>query len=391
MRAFKTIIEACVSSNKERLYFLNKYTTGKANDVIKGFVTLTSYDSYMGAKNLLPQRFGDPRRVSNAYKSHLKNWLQIGECQSNDLQAFSDFLGQCEEAMISMKFLSDLDSVEVLKQVSSKLPSYSGVKWCRHAFELKKMHGRTITFHDLVKFVETEAGLATDPVFSPHVLKSERKKPSEKDKKAGHKTQKQPPNLNSMVTTTGGPSKTNTCSSVQKGQSNSVVCPACTKAHTLSSCDEFKKKTVKERLNFIQSEGLCFSCLSKGHYSKNCRKRLTCQTCGKRHPTILHNDQENKTESEDSMEPNVNPDQSSSNTSSVCHTVGKWNSVTNSLILPVWLYHKDSPEKKVLAYALLDDSSNSTFIKCDTIHDLGLKGPEIKLNLYTMLGRQDSA
>jgi len=132
-----------------------------------------------------------------------------------------------------------------------------------------------------MKFVETEADLATDPVFSSDVLKSERKKPSEKDKKAGHRNPKQPPNLNSMVTTTGGPSKTNTRWSDQKGRSNLVVCPACTKAHTLFSCNEFKKKTVKERLNFIQYEGLCFGCLSKGHYLKNCRKRLTCQRYGK--------------------------------------------------------------------------------------------------------------
>ena len=389
MRAFETIIETRVSANKERLYFLNKYTTGKAKDVIKGFVTLTSGDSYRQAKDLLGRRFGDPHRVSNAYKSRLKNWPQIGEGQSNDLQAFSDFLGQCEEAMRSMQFLSDLDSVEVLKQVSSKLPSYSGVKWCRHAFELKKNHGRTVTFHDLVKFVETEADLATDPVFSPDALKSERKKPSEKDKKAGHKTQRQPPNLNSMVTTTGDPLRTNTSTSDPKGQSKSRICPACSKDHTLSSCDEFKKKTVKERLDFIQSVGLCFGCLSKGHYSKNCRRRLTCQRCGKPHPTILHNDPEDKKESKDSVETVVDPDQSSSNTSSVCHTVGERNSITNSLILPVWLYHKDSPEKKILIYALLDDASDSTFIKYETIRDLGLKGPEVKLNLYTMLGKEE--
>ena len=66
MRAFETIIEGRVSADKERLYFLNKYTTGKANDVIKGFVTLNSNDSYKRAKKLLAQRFGDPHRVSNA-------------------------------------------------------------------------------------------------------------------------------------------------------------------------------------------------------------------------------------------------------------------------------------------------------------------------------------
>lgn len=72
MRAFETIIETRVSADKERLYFLNKYTTGKAKDVIKGFVTLSSSDSYKRAKNLLAQKFGDPHHVSNAYKSRLK-------------------------------------------------------------------------------------------------------------------------------------------------------------------------------------------------------------------------------------------------------------------------------------------------------------------------------
>ena len=42
--------------------------------------------------------------------------------------------------MRSMKFLSDLDFVEVLKQDSSKLHSYAGVKLYRHSFDVKN-HG----------------------------------------------------------------------------------------------------------------------------------------------------------------------------------------------------------------------------------------------------------
>ena len=120
MRAFETITEGRVSADKKRLYFLNKYTPGKANEGIKGFITLNSNDSYKRAKQLLAQRFGDPHRVSNAYKVRLRNWPQISEGHSNGLQTFSDFLGQCEEAMRSIEFLKDLNSTEVLKQVSSK-------------------------------------------------------------------------------------------------------------------------------------------------------------------------------------------------------------------------------------------------------------------------------
>lgn len=141
MRAFETIIDGGVSADKERLYSVNKYTTGKANDVIKGFVTLSSNDSYKWAKKLLTQRFEDPSHVLNAYKVCLRNWPQINEGDSNGLQTFSDFLGQCEEAMKSIEFLKDLNFTEVLKQVSLKFPSYSGVKWCHNAFETKKKSG----------------------------------------------------------------------------------------------------------------------------------------------------------------------------------------------------------------------------------------------------------
>ena len=59
------------------------------------------------------------------------------------------------------------------------------------------------------------------------------------------------------------------------------------------------------------------------------------------------------------------------------------------MIVPVWLQHKDSPQKEVMVYALLDDASDTTFIKSETLRDLGLKGPEIKLNLFTVLGKEE--
>ena len=167
--------------------------------------------------------------------------------------------------------------MEVLKQVSSKLPSYSGVKWCRHAFDMKKNCGQVVTFHDLVKIVETEADLATDPVFSPDVLKSECNRRFEKDKNPRDRNRRPPPNLNSLLTATGDPPKSSSPPADSKTSLPSIICPVCSKLHTISNCDEFKKKAVKEHLDFIQSVGLCFGCLSKGHYSKNSRKRLTCQ------------------------------------------------------------------------------------------------------------------
>ena len=70
MRAFETIIETRVTVDKERLYFENKYTTGKANDVIKGFVTLSSSDSYKEPRTCLPKGLEIPT-VSQMLINHV--------------------------------------------------------------------------------------------------------------------------------------------------------------------------------------------------------------------------------------------------------------------------------------------------------------------------------
>ena len=63
--------------------------------------------------------------------------------------------------------------------------------------------------------------------------------------------------------------------------------------------------------------------------------------------------------------------------------------IINSMILPVWLHHKDRPQSKVLVYALLDNASDTTFIKTSTLKDLGVEGPELKIKLYTMHGNAE--
>lgn len=174
---------------------MNKYTSRKANDIVKGFVTLNSSNSYQRAKKLLAQRFGDPHRVSDAYKTRLRKWPQIGDGHSSDLLALSDFLIQCEEAMKSVNFLSDLDSTEFLKLVSSKFPD---------------------------------------------ALKEERKKGPDNTKIFTHR--RRPPNANSFTTSTAHSQRNNSPASEPK--SSSRMCPVCSKAHTPHNCDEFSRKNL---------------------------------------------------------------------------------------------------------------------------------------------------
>ena len=108
--AFDSIIAANVSAEKDKLLFLEKYTRGKANEAIKGFLATNSDTAYIEARKLLDWRFGNPVVVSEDYRKRLRNWRQINEGDSKGLREFSDFLIHCEETIKSMKSRSELDS-----------------------------------------------------------------------------------------------------------------------------------------------------------------------------------------------------------------------------------------------------------------------------------------
>ena len=69
--AFDSIIAANVPADKDTLFFLEKYTTGKANEVVKGFLATNSDTVYSEARKLLDQRFGNPVVVTEDYKRKL--------------------------------------------------------------------------------------------------------------------------------------------------------------------------------------------------------------------------------------------------------------------------------------------------------------------------------
>ena len=172
--AFDAIICDNVLSDKDRLYFLNKYTVGQANEVVKGFLAVNSDNTYKEARKLLDDRFGNPVHVAEAYKSRLRNWSTIKDGDSAGLRTFSDFLIRCQEAVRTVGSLNELDSTQTLIKMSAKLPSYSGTKWCRELMKLGQSQN-LVTFKHFVKFVKEESDLANDPVFSPDALRRERK------------------------------------------------------------------------------------------------------------------------------------------------------------------------------------------------------------------------
>lgn len=76
-------------------------------------------------------------------------------------------------------------------------------------------------------------------------------------------------------------------------------------------------------------------------------------------------------------------------TVSVCSAVDWHGVVTNSLIIPVFVHHKDNPEVKIMIYTLPDDASDTTFIPTYVKEKLGIPVVNLKLILSTILGKEE--
>ena len=381
--AFDSIIFAYVPLDRDCLFFLNKYTKDKANEVVKGFLAMSSDSAYKEARKLLDHRFGNPVHVAEAYKSSLRKWSKISDGNSSGLQEFSDFLVRCEEAMKTMNSMGDLDSTQTLLQISAKLPSYSGVKWCRHAHEAQTKT-KTITFSDFVRFVKEEAELANNRIFSPDALKKERNKTAIANQpRFGRKIRPKSKGIDgasgTSLATRGLPIQSKIAS-----EKSYQPCPLCEDQYSVVKCSSFLKKSVDQRSDVIHEKGLCYSCFKRGHMSAGCLGRFTCEECGRCHHTLLHGvkpkssnpqphtkekssglqPQKKEPQKEASSESKPAPESSNSNAISTAHSSvpGNASLITNCRIVLVDLFHKANPEKQIKMYALLDDASDMTFV-----------------------------
>ena len=110
--------------------------------------------------------------------------------------------------------------------------------------------------------------------------------------------------------------------------------------------------------------------------------------CKKPHATALHL-YEPVAHRKDGQLEDSNGDDSERATSScvsVCHASSgnATSNATSALIVPVWLHHKDNPQRETQVYAVLDDQSDTCFVTDEVCEELGLKGPKVTLQLGPM-------
>lgn len=158
------------------------------------------------------------------------------------------------------------------QRISAKLPDWLSSRWNRVATKFQDEYNTFPDFKYFVEFLNKEASIACNPITSLQAIKpveQERFKQSDQDH-----------------------------SKLQRNRSSrhSLLVPLKRLALCVSFVRDMATLSISvERLwKFVQSEKLCFVCLTAGHNSKVCTSRSVCEKCGKHHPTCLHQDRINK-------------------------------------------------------------------------------------------------
>ncbi len=301
------------------------------------------------------------------------------------LSAYALFLTGCHNTMQDVDYMAEMDNPTNMRVIISKLPYKMRESWRNVAYDIHERSGRRARFSNLVEYIDRQAKVKNDPLFGD-IQELTGANVGKKSKTPDLKYKKFTPKGSSFVTSVcteqkkQGEIKKETKPQLDK--TSCVACTFCQKNHALNACFKFKEQAHKDKIEFLKSKGLCFGCLTQGHLSKDCKKRLTCEECFKMHPSILHIPKENSSKSSSGDE-NEARKSAASVDHETCGYTGAGNSECILAIVPVKIKSKKC-DKVVKTYAFIDPGSSATFCTEALMRDLNLKGRKTEILLRTM-------
>ncbi|KAL0157129.1 hypothetical protein M9458_048375, partial [Cirrhinus mrigala] len=385
MRAFDNAIDSKTENVKDKLFYLEQYTSGEPQDLVKSCGHMRAESGYREARRLLQHHYGDELKIASAYIEKALKWPQIKSEDGKMLNAYALFLTGCHNTMQDVDYMAEMDNPTNMRVIISKLPYKMRESWRNVAYDIHERSGRRARFSDLVEYIDRQAKVKNDPLFGD-IQELTAASVAKKSKTPDLKYKKVSPKGSSFVTSVcteqkkQGEMKKET--TPQRDKTSCVVCTFCQKNHALNSCLKFKEQAHKDKIEFLKTKGLCFGCITQGHLSKDCKKRLTCQECSKMHPTILHilKEMSSKSSSCDENKSRMSTDSVDHET---CGYTGAGNSECILAIVPVKIKSKKC-DKVVKTYAFIDPGSSATFCTEALMRDLNLKGRKTEILLRTM-------
>lgn len=370
--SFMTLIDRKPLPASEKMFYLKNYLAGEARKAVEGFFYRDSENAYNGAWKVLQDRYGNPFIIQKAFRDKLVKWPKISANDPLALREFADFLQSCTEAIPHVKGLAILNDCEENHKLLKKLPEWIVRKWSRIVVDELDTSGSYPDLTCFTEFLSREARIACNPIASPLLINF---------KPIDDRIPKRAKAFNTNTQTKSFAQEKQEVNN-NKPKSPCFVCKS--EAHGITKCPTFAAKSVEDKKTFIHENRLCFGCLRKGHMTKDCRRRHTCNACNRRHPTCLHEDRKQRPVEAIMNSSTSTEEHASQETHKVMsHTSTQRTSATSSIV-PVFVSSVQEPHREILTYAILDTQSDSTFVLDDVLDKLNVDVQPVKLKLSTM-------
>ncbi|XP_028418117.1 uncharacterized protein LOC114544925 [Dendronephthya gigantea] len=322
-------------TDDRRMIQLKMHVTGDAERAISGVGSKGVM--YATALKILKEQFGQPSTNARCLVNRLTKGDKIQRNDRNALRELSIDLVNCVATMHQVKYFADVNASDNLRKIVMRLPDYLIQKWKGVVIEIRDKQ-RAPTINDIATFLRKQVKAEFDPDFGDVTLrppKYDTRRGDGKDRNGIHSAQK------------------------------TLKCFVCDGDHKVVECPTLADSTVPERLTLAKNARLCFSCLNKGHTSKECRSKKRCEKdgCTRMHHQLLHE------------EPG---------------TMGAMSSILDrGSILPVVRVCFKAPNGRTReGNVLMDSGAGTTVIRKDFARSLGLQGKREKISLAVVGGEK---
>ncbi|XP_036321563.1 uncharacterized protein LOC118735734 [Rhagoletis pomonella] len=361
--AFQQSTNAYGYSNLENNQRLQKSLKGEARDTVK---SLLIHPENVG--NIIEQlrfRFGRPEQLIRSQLSQLREISPISESGIVNLVPFATTVKNLVAFLQSANGYLYLTNPTLIEELVSKLPMSKKLEWARYLSTVQS-HATVVHFSDWLTQIANLICCVQD---------YESREPS-----------KRRTVLHAVETQSECFDEKQQNRAAERPHTPSLKCAVCQNSHKPVECQRLLEATSADRWKEVKRSRLCFSCLSPGHTTRECRRRKPCHIdgCQRMHHKMLHdNDQKQMQPAKSVCASPAQPLDVDKKPVLSCSSSANERKLLFR-ILPVTLH---GGGKTVETYALFDEGSSVTLVDSTISQKLGLNGLKRSFNLQWYGGR----
>ena len=237
-------------SDDVRMAQLRMHVIGNAERILSGLDSQRTM--YATALKGVKEQFGQASAIARAYITRLVDKRKIQANDRQSLQELSFDVVNCVATLKQINHLADVSATDNLRKIIKRLPDHLIDKWKGVASDLRD-NGETPSLEHIGQFLRKRVKTEFDPDFGDILQKSDFRRPTHERKgiHAGQREFKKP-----------------------------LKCYVCSEEHRVIDCPTFSSCSINQKIQHAKDQRLCFSCLNRGHVTRDCKSKARCDVNG---------------------------------------------------------------------------------------------------------------